>query len=224
MNVWVCFPSVDVHKASMAKRKWQSRGYKVALFFDADRESVEADRVFFGRYQGYWNACNLMARDLVASESADIVVFAADDIDPDPNHTAQEIAAQFKEKFPDTFGVMQPAGDVQGMDQSGLPAAARICGSPWLGKEWIRRAYQGKGPTDERYWCFFGDESLKEVAEREKALWMRPDLIHFHRHWSWGHGAQTNYQRRNSTFHWDKDKRFFEQQKAEGFPGSEPIA
>lgn len=217
MNVWVCFPSVDCHKASLAKTKWRKQGYKVALFFDVDRESVDADRNFFGRYQGYWNACNLMARALVADEKADIVVFAADDIDPDPNHTAQEIAEIYVKRFPDFYGVLQPCADPQGLDASGKSAAARIAGSPWLGRKWITDAFGGKYPIPDEPFHFYSDELLKEVAERLGKLEMRPDLEQWHHHWSFEHREPANYQRRNSTFHWDKDKAWFMRHKAEDF-------
>lgn len=224
MNVWVAMPCYDVHKAAMAKRKWQSRGYKVAFFFDVDRESVDADKTYHGKYGGYWNACNQMAKDLVAKEGADIVVFAADDIDPDQSKTADEIGREFLERFPDgALGVMQPCGDLQGIDGTGKPAAARICGSPWFSKSWIERGYGGKGPVDSRFWHFYGDEALKEVAERLGCLWMRPDLTQFHRHWSWNHQPQEKYQDRNATLYWEKDRALFFAEKELGFPGSEPL-
>ena len=221
-TVYVCFPSADVSRAAIAKKKWQSKGYKVSLFFDTDRESIDADSVVFGDYKGYWNACNKLAAGSFA-KGADVVVFAADDIDPDPNHSAQKIAAEYLAKYPDGFGVMQPAGDLQGIDSSGKPAAARICGSPWFGKGWNDRAYQGKGPTHDGYFHFYGDEDLYEVASRLDVLWVRSDLTQFHRHWSWGHSQQTSYQRRNSSKHWNTDKATFAVRKAEGFPGHEPL-
>jgi hypothetical protein len=224
-KTFVVFPSAYPTRAAAAVEKWKAMGYQAGVYFNTGTQGDSgAYHEWRGPYEGYWNACNWMAKMLVnGQEQAQIVIFAADDIEPDPKKTCQEISNEFIEHFPDLFGVMQPCGDRQGMDRSGKPAAARICGSPWLGAEWIRRAYQGNGPVDSRFFHFYGDESLYEVAGKQNALWMRPDLMQYHRHWSWGHEPQQAYQRKNSNDHWLTDKALFELEKSKGFPGSEPL-
>lgn len=224
MNVktFVVFPSASPSRAATAVEKWRDMGYQAAVYFNPGTpENCGAYQVWHGAYKGYWDACNYMAHNLVnGSEQAQIVIFAADDIDPDPNHPMSEIAGEFAERFPDFFGVMQPCGDKQGIDKSGKPAAARICGSPWIGAGWVKNAYGGRGPTNPDYFHFYGDEELFHVAERYGVLWMRPDLLHFHHHWSWGHSQQQPYQKRNSDGHWEKDKALYQARAAAGFSGS----
>lgn len=224
-KVFVVFPSASPTRAAESVEKWRYMGYQTGVYFNyGTQEACGAHKVWFGPYEGYWNACNYMAHIVVAGEEkATICIFASDDIDPDPKYTAHEIGDQFLEHFPDTFGVMQPCGDRQGIDHTGKPAAERICGSPWMGADWVRRAYGGRGATDSRFFHFYGDEHLYEVAKKRGVLWMRPDLVHHHRHWSWGHSQQQIYQKRNADQHWEKDKALFMADKEAGFPGSEPL-
>jgi hypothetical protein len=210
MNVWVIFPSANHDKAEEAQRRWKAQGYNVATLFDGSDP-----------YRGYWHSINRLVKDV--GNKADIFVAAADDIDPDMSATAEEIGDDFLLRFPGGFGVMQPCGDPQGEIMDGKHAAARICGSPWFGRGWVERAYGGRGPMPTEYFHFYGDEELKNVAEKLGVLWMRPDLTQFHRHWSWGHSKQADYQKRNSAGHWTKDRMTFMQRQAQGFPGHEPL-
>lgn len=89
-----------------------------------------------------------------------------------------------------TFAVMQPTGDRFGADevwaQSRFPNEPayidRICGSPWLGTEFCRRAHGGVGPFHPEFFHMFADEALQEYAKMLGVLWQRRDLIHFHDH------------------------------------------
>jgi hypothetical protein len=165
-----------------------------------------------------------MAKMLVnGQEQAQVVIFSADDIEPDPKHTCQEIASAYLDKYPGLYGIMQPTGDKQGVDRTGTQASARICGSPWIGANWIKRAYQGKGAAWEAYKSFYGDEELLHVAKREGVLWLAPEYTQKHLHWSWGFSQQTFYQKRNSDRYWQSDKALFDKRLAEGFQGSEPL-
>jgi len=222
--VYVAFPSATVEKARAACDAWRARGYRSAVFLNEGLSGSGADLEMTGApYPGYWGSCNRLARRAVEL-GAEIVVLAADDMDPDPKLAAAEIGRQFLERFPDGFGVMQPCGDPQGRNLLGFgkPAAARICGSPWVGRAWIRRAYRGRGPCDDRYFHFFGDNSLHDVATKLKVLWMRPDLAQFHRHWLWGHQEKTDYQKRNDK-HWATDEERWKKDKAAGYPDGEPL-
>jgi hypothetical protein len=195
--------------------RWKSKGYKLGLFVDIGSDWV-CDLLIRADYPGVWNAWNALAKAAVSC-GADVCVLAGDDMEPDPNHTAQEIAKAYLDRFSMGEGIMQPCGDPQGIDDSGRPAAARICGSPWMGREWIKRAYQGNGPVDGRYNAFYADESLWHVAGNAQKLWMEPSLSQFHRHWSWGHLQRQPYHERNQK-RWAEDKRLFEQSLAAGFP------
>jgi hypothetical protein len=69
-----------------------------------------------------------------------------------------------------------------GIDSAGRCAAERICGSPWLGREFVLRWNGGAGVFCERMFHFFADELLKRQTEACGRLWQRKDLTHFHRH------------------------------------------
>jgi|TARA_Y100000034_G_scaffold130547_1_gene189260 hypothetical protein len=217
-KVWVCFPSVMLEKAKKAASRWREKGYRVGVYVQ-DSAFIESDIDWVGvgmDYQGYWWACDRIVR-AVESQGAEIFILAADDMDPDPNHTAEEIAAEYLERFPDGFGVMQPCGDRQGMDSTGKPAAARICGSPWFGKGWVEKAFGGEYVVPTEFFHFYGDEVLKEVAERLGVLWMRDDLIQDHQHWAFGRQRKEKYQEDNSRNHWQEDKNRFMTSQKDGF-------
>lgn len=222
-SVYCLMPTVLRERAQSAAIRWWRQGYKMAFFQNEGTEKyVEDSLTLIQPYSGVWNSINLLARATLAA-GADVCVYAGDDMDPDPNHTAQEIAREYLGRFPDGFGIMQPCGDMQGDLIDGKHNAARICGSAWFGRGWIERAYGGQGPTDGRYWHFYADELLMHTAERLGVLWWRPDLVQMHKHWSWGWTPKQGYHDENQK-HWDEDqKRFFAERDA-GFPGTLPAS
>jgi hypothetical protein len=168
-------------------------------------------------YPGYSVASNTLAVAAVAA-GADVVVFGGDDMDPEPSLTAQEIAAQYLEHFGGSFGVMQPTGD-----RPETFGTDRICGSPWLGRDWVLRAYGGLGAVWPGYHQFFMDEELQNVAKKLGVLWQRPDLTQEHHHWlRYGLSTKTAYQVSNDRW-WTPDETMFKARKAAGFPGSDPL-
>jgi hypothetical protein len=222
VNVWLLMPTAKPDRGAAAVERWRAQGYKVAVYVNDDCPAFGADLFIRGKYEGYWHAMNWLSRYVFRGYGADVCLFAGDDMDPDPKRTAQEIGREYLQRFPDGFGIMQPCGDPQGVDASGHPAARRICGSAWFGKGWAERAYGGRGPTDERYWHFYADEDLKEIAEKLSVIWWRPDLTQYHRHWSWGHMPIQPYHQKNQT-HWEADYARFCKNKAEGFANGEPL-
>ena len=125
-----------------------------------------------------------------------------------------------------TFGVMQPTGDPWSDHQGRI--IERIAGSPWLGREWCRRAYAGKGPLWPEYTHCFADEELQLVAQRYGVFWQRPDLTQHHDNWARARGNPADrpafLDEANSPEHWRKYQALFNKRKAAGFPGSELIA
>lgn len=223
-DVWLAMPSANYRKASINLPKWKQQGYKIAILQDRIRFDIACvDEIVrpWETYRGYYRSANYLA-DAVIPKDCPLIVFAGDDMEPDPNHTAGELLQQFREHFPDLFGIMQPTGDPMGVDKSGLCAAERICGSPFIGRGWIERGYSGMGPWWRMYHHFFGDEELKNVAERLGVLWQRKDLTHFHHHHSrYGescalHGAIQPY--------WEQDEALFRRRQSENFPGHQPLA
>jgi hypothetical protein len=215
-QVYVVMCTVKPDRAQAASKVWNDAGYKMVVFQDAGTTAFTNNPTLTGPYNGVWKATNLLSR-FALQLGADICVFAGDDMTPDPTKTAEQIGREYLERYPTGIGVMQPCADPQGKDETGKPAAARIAGSAWYGKEWIQRAYKGDGPTDGRYWHFYGDESLSRVAEKQNLMWWRPDLIQHHAHWSWGWTPRQDYHAKNQN-HWLADQQVFRQSESAGFP------
>jgi hypothetical protein len=147
MSVWLCIPSKrPPQEAEKVLKLWRQQGYKIALFLDDWRfENRTYDRILSGfttgGYPGYANAVNALVKDVAYMDStAEWFIAAGDDVEPDLNHSAEEIAIECSSYFgringvykveclnfyqdpdlsargilgrPDsTFGVMQPTGD-----------------------------------------------------------------------------------------------------------------
>lgn len=159
-------------------------GYRVALWRDRPCPVVglcDWLRVpVNGPYPGYAVAINTLIREIIDEDStAEWFVCGGDDVLPDPTHPAEEIAAQLRAHFvSSTFGVMQPTGDRYALGQ-----IDRIAGSAWIGREFAKRVYRGKGPLWSEFTHMWVDEHLKSVAEKLGVYLMRPDLVQLHMHW-----------------------------------------
>jgi hypothetical protein len=231
VSVWFAIPSArPVSEAQPVLRLWRERGYKIALFRDAKEPMPPIhDLLMIGPYQGYAHAVNtLVAEILVRDREASWIVTGGDDTDPDPRLMAKEIAAECSNHFAGTFGVMQPVGD-----RWAGGCIDRICGSPWLGRDFCHRANQGHGPLWHEYTHMFVDEELQNVAIVLGVLWQRMDLTHLHHQFcrvedrvDWAHGRQVMpefLREANSPAHWEKFRALFQARKAAGFPGSDPL-
>jgi hypothetical protein len=217
MRVAVVFPSCNPERAATATERWAAQGYEVLILVEPAFACAPAGaRIFLVHtYPGYFTACNFLARAAL-EDGCEIVVCIGDDMDPDPKLRAAEIGARFLERFPDGFGVMQPIGDK-------LDGTDRICGSPWLGRAWVERAYQGAGPLFGAYMQFFGDEELFNVSRKLGVLWQAPEFTQYHHHWIGGRQPMQPYQKANSDRWWKHDEAIFRPRKREGFPGHEPL-
>lgn len=266
VSVWYCIPSArPAEEAEKVLKLWRERGYKIALWCDT-REDAERKKPDWWQanhtdenrstdtYPGYARAVNELVHCVMEFDpQAEWFVTGGDDIHPDLNHTAKEIAKQCSDYFATafgarhptiavvdydkhaTFGVMQPTGDRWGDAQGAY--ADRVCGSPWMGREFCRRIYGGCGPIWPEFTHMFEDEHLQCVAEKLGILWQRPDLIHYHEHWvrkandAGGfrsvdeyHAARPKHLRDKETKqHWDESKAIFERLKAGGFKEAEDL-
>lgn len=240
MSVWYCIPSArPPEEAEPVLKLWRERGYSIALWRDHFSVPIYC-------YPGYAAAVNALIRSVLHGvPDAEWFVTGGDDIEPDANHSAEEIAREclhhfsmaFGQRHPrfaiidadrtGTFGVMQPTGDRWG-DRQG-PYVERVCSSPWMGREFCRRIYGGNGPLFEGYYHMGEDEELQAVATKLGVLWQRPDLIHFHRHWGRTENPSRNdmpkfLERANSPEEWAAYKKLFAERQAAGFPGHEPLS
>ena len=214
MSVWYCIPSKrPPEEAEPVLREWRERGYKIALQVDGEGDRVEwllgdgtqTQGFWHRQYRGYAEAVNFLATQALQDKECDWIVTGGDDVLPDPNKTAEEIARECSEYFANamlkealalwpsvasvrlaedysTFGVMQPTGDRDWGDHRG-PYCDFVAGSPWMGREWCLRANQGKGPLWPNFYHMFVDEHLQEMATKLGVFWQRQDLIHKHMNW-----------------------------------------
>lgn len=215
-EVWYAIPSASPERCRRTLPAWRERGYKVAVLQNVERGDIPADlAVWSDTYPGWAASINLLAKRIVPA-SADLIVSGGCDMLPDPKHTADELAAQFFERFPDGFGVMQPHGDT-------FRNARHYCGSPFLGRAWIDTMYRGAGPMCGEYRHNWGDMELYWVAKCLGALWERPDLSHYHDHQHRDHTSATpDWWVRNVERHDRHDVELFLRRSHAGFPGHEP--
>lgn len=176
-EVWFAIPSANPQNCRKTLPLWRERGYRIAVLQNFELGDIPADIVRWSdTYPGWPESVNMLCREVVPS-SCDLIVSGGDDMLPDPNQTAQELADQFFARFSDGFGVMQPHGDE-------FMCAKRYCGSPFIGRAWFANMYGGRGPMYGGYHHNFADNELYWVAKGLGALWERPDLSHFHDHFT----------------------------------------
>ncbi len=247
MSVWYAIPSIRTNGGTIPL--WRERGYRVAALRQGDLIDCEL-LIPTGEYRGWANSVNILAKLVVEHDRhADWIVTGGDDYEPDMARTPEEIAVDCFAHFVDpnigtlwsetgTWGVMQPTGDRWGdspatRKQYGENRGAyldRIAGSPWMGREWVKRAYGGNGPMHAGYRHMYADEELKEVAEKLGVYWARRDIIQMHRHWGRIAGEEFGDIKDcpdfllpvNSHEHWHESCQLFTERKAAGWPGHEP--
>lgn len=251
MSVWLTIPSArPIAEVTVTMSKWREQGYKIALAIDTARAASYTGHLqtgdlgmFVDPYPGYSVAVNGLIKNVMEVDpEAEWFIAAGDDTLPDPNHTAEEIAEQTcahfrrfnlipgegERSWGATFGVMQPTGDRWG-DHHGA-YIDRVAGSAWIGREFVRHTYGGKGPMWPEYFHMFNDEELQHVAIKLGVFWQRGDLTHLHQHWGRPREGERLaprtrmpefLERANSVENWQRMKGIFEARKAAGFPGHE---
>lgn len=214
-DVWFAIPTASPELCRQTVPLWKERGYRVALLQDKLRFDVpEADLIVHAdRYEGWCKAVNFLCTSVVP-RSAPLVVTGGDDMHPDPDHTAQQLAEQFYQRFPDGFGVMQPHGDDFMLTQ-------HYAGSPFFGRRWIDTMYGGQGPVFPGYYHNWADNEIYWVARCLHAFWSRPDLTHYHDHHTRRPRAQGDFREKIDRRDLD-DCRLFISRSWTRFPGHEP--
>jgi hypothetical protein len=227
MTVWFCIPSA--RPAGGTARAWKDAGYKVALCRDQEDECRElfADGIVLVRpYTGYASSVDDLIKAVLASDpECSWAVSGGDDTLPDPTHAPDQIAKELTAHFGGTFGVCQPTGD-----RWAGGSIDRICGSPWMGREFCERAYGGNGPMWAGWHHMYTDCELQAVAIKLRCFLQRPDLVHRHEHFcrsgeavDWGNPIPEFLQLANSPEYWHKYGHIYQVREAAGFPGHEPI-
>jgi len=190
--------------------RWHDMGYKVAVLVNppfTHSDLPEADRVIVQEaWLGFPIAVNILCREV----PGDVVAVVGDDVLPDPRRKAPEIRKLFLDSFPDTFGVIQPSGDVYGLSD--------ICAvSPWIGRKFIEESYGGRGPYHEGYFHYFSDHELQVVAEMMKVFKQWPDVVQFHDHWQRRKERRPAHLLPAKSLH-GTDAKLFDSRKLKGFP------
>lgn len=225
MSVWFCIPSArPAAEANKALQAWRGRGYKICLWRDNPEPAI-CDAELRGPYPGYPSAINACADWVMKSDpDCNWIVSGGDDTLPDPKDP-DDIADECTLYFGGTFGVMQPTGD-----RWGNGSIDRIAGSPWMGREWCLRGNQGLGPQYPGFGHMYSDQCLTEVCEMLGIYWRRPDLIHYHGHFSRNGESVVSAEppphlvKWNTPEHWEQSKRLYESLKADGFRECLPVA
>lgn len=229
-KAWVCFPSAREEKDSTL-HFWREQGYASAVFRDAGTGGVECTLLRIGQYTGYAATQNTLVKQVLDMDpECRFVVCAADDVQPDLNWRADELADKLEAEY-GLFCVVQPTADRWG-DRDGA-YIDRVAGSPWIGREFARRVYGGNGPYWPEYSHMFVDAEIQDVAKLLGVFWQRRELIHYHAHWGrpqpgeiMGHRSRMPafLEGANSPEHWAKFKALYEDRKRRGFPGHEVLA
>lgn len=217
-EVWFVIPSASVEKCRATLPLWRQQGYKIAVLQNHQRGDIPADVVVWAdSYPGWPGSVNRLCREVVPKQCK-LIVTGGDDMRPDPHRPAEQLLREFLERFPDTFGVMQPHGDE-------FLGAKLYCGSPFVGRAFFETMYQGAGVMPECYRHNWADNELFWVASGLGVLWSRPDVSHFHDHFTRQAGAAAampDYWKSNVKPHELLDCLTFIKRKARGFPGHEP--
>lgn len=228
MSCWITVPSIRPDGGTL--REWQRAGYKVAVMRQGDELDYPEYQILVSEYQGWAKSINRLIRDVMAMDlSALWFVAAGDDTLPAASHPL-DIADEMEsycwkvnkcEGDSETFGVMQPTGDLKDWPASRID---KFAGSAFIGREFARRMYGGKGPLFEYPHCF-ADEELMAVATKMGVFWQRPDLTHKHLHQMRPGGMPLALGVWEATAGADyiKSRPLFEQRKTAGWPGHEPI-
>jgi hypothetical protein len=219
MSVWLTIPSIRPGGGTIPK--WREAGYKIAVLRQGD--PIEADiHIHTDAYLGWAASINrLMRMVFEADPTCDWCVGGGDDTLPDPVLLTPIWGAEdCSLHFGGTFGVMQPTGDTWA--DSGGRIIERFAGSPWIGREFARRAYGGRGPLFEYPHCW-ADEELQNVATKLGVFWQRRDLTHQHQHWGRGAEAKPEWWDGIAGADYHASRALFEQRKKAGWPGHEVI-
>ncbi len=215
-EIWFAIPSASVDRCRARLPEWRDRGYRVAVLQNQERGDIPADIVCWSdTYPGWGESINILCREIVP-KSAGIVVSGGDDMLPEASLTARELGEQYFERFPDGFGVMQPAGDT-------FMWGDNYCGSPWFGRSFFESMYGGRGPMFGGYRHNWADYELYWVARCIGRLWMRSDVQQYHAHFTREDEDTPEWWTRNVADADRRDCETFLARKYRCFPGHEPV-
>jgi hypothetical protein len=230
--VWAVGPSIRPGGGTL--RKWADAGYKVAVMRQGEPLDFASHQVIVDRYHGWAASINRLIAEIMAFDAeAEWFVCANDDTLPDETHTPHSVSVELEQHFcrclwrgqpydetcMPLFGVMQPTGDLKLWPNSRID---RFAGSAWIGRSFAKRAYGGKGPLWPYPHCY-ADEELMQVAQKLGVFWQRPDLTHKHLHFMRGSEPKPEWWDATAGADYHNSRALFEERKAAGWPGHDPI-
>lgn len=215
-------PVADFKEATYCAWRWAPLGYQVVYLFDEKtlgqndpeklkQQGILEDFVVATEYYGWYASVNFLMKHCVHNKNAEWVVCVGADMDPDSKKTAEQIGLENSDHFKGTNGIVQPTGDLWDI-KNGLCAAERICGSPWVGKEFIELC-DGKVFCED-FFHYYSDELLRNYALKDDILWQRKDITHLHRHPNRERRQKPNYLGKS----WGADERLFNKIKDSWIP------
>lgn len=226
MTIWYCIPSANRPMALETLPRWKALGYRVAVQLDPDVKPLPhdiCDLQFFRPYKGWAEAVNFLMQDGFEDTDTDtLYATGGDDVLPDPNHQAHEVEDIFWDRFPDGYGVMQPAAPVPTAPEEKKQRGHIWAWSPFIGPEFIRRAYRGEGPMYPGYFHHFADTELAEVAKAQGCWFANEDLMHDHLYFRWAGLPKPSYRRNIRRAH-PHDRELYRTRRQRGFPESHPV-
>jgi hypothetical protein len=191
MSIWLTIPSKRPPEETTL-HLWRERGYRIALWCDGAasftewREHGVDLRTQQQVYPGYAIAVNLLVRLILQEhEDAEWFIAAGDDVEPDLNHTAEEIAAQCSEYFCRLHGgtvFLKNSGDGETLNIAGYPATFGVMqptGDRWGDSPQARQRYgQERGAYIDRVCgsAWIGREFARRVNRGNGPLW--PQYFH----------------------------------------------
>ncbi len=214
MSVWYLCPSARPKaEAEACLQAWLDFGCRIMILRQGELLDLPIMQYPVSFYAGWAVSNNHLARTVMQySKSAKWLIFGGDDYWPDRG-SAIITGYQCTGYFGGTLGVMQPTGDRY---NNGYIDTA--CASPWIGREFCQRAYNGHGPFRDEYFHLYADTELQQVATRLGLFWQRQDIKQEHKHWTRGIGTAA-LPSDLYTFSEAKDKALYEARLALQFPG-----
>lgn len=219
MSVWLTIPSArPVAEAQLCINSWRELGYNVALIRQGDPLEGCDIQISTHTYMGYPKSINLLSKLVLAhDDGAEWMVIGGDDYYPDPRLKACNIAHMCNVRFKDTYGVMQPTGD---REHGGVIDTAAA--SAWIGRDWCRRAYGGRGPLPSCYYHYYTDTELQEVAILQDVFHQDQSIFQEHRHWTREFKPAPSFMAEAISMTKD-DRDVFHSRRITGFPGHGPL-
>lgn len=220
MSVWYVCPSARPRlEAEACIRTWLDFGCKIMILRQGEALCLPGIMQYPVSFYAGWGVSNnhLIRTAMQVDKWAQWFVCGGDDYWPDNSTHATTAGWDCWEHFnSSTLGVMQPTGDRYGEGYIDNAAA-----SPWIGREFAERAYNGHGPFRDEYHHFYADTELQQVAIRLGCFWQRPDIKQEHKHWSRFGNTKPAFADELYSLYWNRDEALYKAREVTGFQGHE---